>query len=283
MSKVVLGKGLGALIPGDNKAREESAKYKSIPIDQIAPNPMQPRHRFDEESLKELSSSIKNDGLMQPLVVKKNGTGFTIVAGERRYRACKMAGLTEVPVMMMEEIEDSRMLELALIENIQRENLNPMETAEAYSKLMEKCEYTQQQLADKVGKSRAAVANSVRLNNLPNRIKELVRSEKLSEGHARTILSLESEGEMLEMADKIVNNSMSVRQLENETVKKKKRRLIPKRKIPTLVEMENELKRIMGTSVRINHGLKRGKVEIEYYNDDDLERLMELFRKIQQY
>lgn len=281
MSRVVLGKGLGALIPGDdNKAISEN-KFRTIALDQIEPNPMQPRTDFDEDSLRQLSQSLKDDGLMQPLVVKTNGQGYTIIAGERRFRAARMAELKEVPVVVMDEIDDGRMLELALIENLQREDLNPIETAEAYRRLIDDCNLTQNLLAQKVGKSRAAVANTIRLNNLPESIKTMLRSGQLSEGHARTILSLDSETAMLKAARQIIDGALTVRQAETMPGRKKRRRLIPKKNLPALVEVENYLKQLLGTSVKISPGLKRGKLEIEYYGDDDLNRLLEMFKKIE--
>ncbi len=282
MSKLVLGKGLGALIPNDTDTKTEENKYRKVPLSQIAPNPQQPRQQFDEEALQQLARSLKENGLMQPLVVKQNGNGYIIIAGERRYRASKLAGFTEVPVMLMNDVSDTRMLELALIENIRRENLNPIETAEAYKHLLEQCQLTQNELADRVGKSRTAVANTMRLMGLPVQVKQMLRESKLTEGHARAILSLSTETEMLTVADQIVNNSLSVRQVESVTKKQKKRRLIPKRKIPALIEVENYMKRLLGTSVKITPGLKRGKIEIEYYTDEDLERMLELFKKIEQ-
>ena len=282
MSKLVLGKGLSALIPSERATDSNENKYLKIPLSQIAPNPQQPRQQFNEEAMQQLARSLKENGIMQPLVVKQHGNGYIIIAGERRYRASKLAGFTEVPVMLMQDVSDTRMLELALIENIQRENLNPIETAEAYKHLSEQCQLTQNELADRVGKSRAAVANTMRLMGLPVQIKEMLRQNKLTEGHARAILSLSSETEMLTIADQIVNNSLSVRQVETVAKKQKKRRLIPKRKIPALVEVENYMKRLLGTSVKITPGLKRGKIEIEYYTDEDLERMLDLFKKIEQ-
>ncbi len=281
MSKLVLGKGLSALIPNEEGGQKEEHVYRTVSLEQIAPNPQQPRQQFDEEGLQQLARSLKENGLMQPLVVKQQGNGYIIIAGERRYRASKLAGFTEVPVMLMEDVSETRMLELALIENIQRENLNPIETAEAYKNLSEKCQLTQNELADRVGKSRTAVANTMRLMGLPVPVKQMLRENKLTEGHARAILSLSSEAEMLTLADQIVNNSLSVRQVEKVATRQKKRRLIPKRKIPALIEVENYLKRLLGTSVKITPGLKRGKIEIEYYTDEDLERMLELFRKIE--
>lgn len=281
MSKLVLGKGLSALIPKEDGTKKEEHAYRTVSLDQIAPNPEQPRQQFNEEALQQLARSLKENGLMQPLVVKQQGNGYIIIAGERRFRAAKLAGFTEVPVVLMEDVSETRMLELALIENIQRENLNPIETAEAYKHLSEKCQLTQNELADRVGKSRTAVANTMRLMGLPGQIKQMLRENKLTEGHARAILSLSSEAEMLTLADQIVNNSLSVRQVEKAATRQKKRRLIPKRKIPALIEVENYLKRLLGTSVKITPGLKRGKIEIEYYTDEDLERMLELFKKIE--
>lgn len=281
MSKLVLGKGLGALIPSDEKEKTSEKKYKTISLDRIAPNPMQPRRDFDEQKLQELAESFKTSGVVQPLVVRLNGSMFTIIAGERRFRAAKLAGLTEVPVVQMDNVNDTQMLELALVENLQREDLNPMETAEAYRRLMEQCELTQNQLAAKVGKSRAAVANVLRLNGLPDTIKDMIREGKITEGHARGIMALDNKSKQLRLAQQIVHDSLTVREVEHFTRRTKKRRLIPKRKIPAIVETENYLKRLLGTSVKIKSGLKRGKIEIEYYNDDDLNRLLDLFKKIE--
>jgi len=281
MSKLVLGKGLGALIPSEEKEKTSEKKYKTISLDRIAPNPMQPRRDFDEQKLQELAESFKTSGVVQPLVVRLNGSMFTIIAGERRFRAAKLAGLTEVPVVQMDNVNDTQMLELALVENLQREDLNPMETAEAYRRLMEQCELTQNQLAAKVGKSRAAVANVLRLNGLPDTIKDMIREGKITEGHARGIMALDNKSKQLRLAQQIVHDSLTVREVEHFTRRTKKRRLIPKRKIPAIVETENYLKRLLGTSVKIKSGLKRGKIEIEYYNDDDLNRLLDLFKKIE--
>jgi len=215
------------------------------------------------------------------LVVRLDGSMFTIIAGERRFRAAKLAGLTEVPVVQMDNVTETQMLELALVENLQRENLNAMETAEAYQHLIEKCGLTQNQLAAKVGKSRAAVANVLRLNGLPDTIKDMIREGKITEGHARGIMALDDKSEQLRLAQQIVHDSLTVREVEHFTRRTKKRRLVPKRRLPALVEAENYLKQLMGTAVKIKSGLKRGKIEIEYYNDDDLNRLLDLFKKIE--
>lgn len=281
MSKNVLGKGLSALIPAPKDTEAHDVQYRRVPLDRIAPNPLQPRQTFNETSLAELSESIRLNGMVQPIVVRKNGAGFTIVAGERRYRAARLAGMEDAPAVIMDDLDDVRMLELALIENIQREDLNPLELAEAYRRLIDQCGLTQGAMAERVGRSRAAVANHLRLLTLPESIKKLLVDGRLTEGHARALLSLDTESSMLEMADRIVSNALSVRDVEQAgPQKKKRRRLVIKRISPAVTEIETELKRILATSVKITPGLKRGKIEIEYYGDDDLGRLWQLLRKI---
>jgi ParB family chromosome partitioning protein len=280
MSKVVLGKGLEALIPGEGSTSGSDKRYRLIALERIAPNPLQPRREFDEDSLRELAASVKRNGLMQPLLVRQDGSTFTILAGERRFRAARLAELTEVPAVVMGEVDDARMLELALVENLQREDLNPIEAAEAYRTLMERCEYTQAQLAERVGKSRTAVANQLRLLGLPESIKQMLRAGDLSEGHGRAILGLAGEGEMLRLAEQIRQNALTVRDVEQRTSRVKRKRLLPKRKIPALAEAESRLKQIYGTSVKIHRGLKRGRIEIEFYSDDDLDRLLELLGSV---
>lgn len=284
MSKLVLGKGLSALIPTEEQAAAAieipDTNFRAVALGDIRPNPVQPRRDFDSEKLNELAQSLKENGLMQPLVVSKQESGYILVAGERRFRAAHMAGLTEVPVLVVEADDDRRKLELALIENVQRENLNALELAQAYKRLMDDCGLTQNDVSLRVGKSRAAVANTLRLLSLPDSIQQMVRRGDLSEGHARALLSVGNEAQMLEMAQRIVSGTLSVRDTERETGHTRRRRLIPKRKLPALGEIENYLKQTLGTSVKIMPGLKRGRIEIEYYGDDDLERLLDLFRKI---
>jgi len=280
MSKTVLGKGLGALIPAEKESSTAEVHYRVIPLEQIAPNPMQPRRNFEDARLAELAESIKQNGMVQPLVVRKNGTGYAIVAGERRYRAARLAGLDKAPAVIMDEIDDVRMLELALVENIQREDLNPLELAGAYRRLIDQCGLTQAQLAVRVGRSRAAVANHLRLLTLPDSIRKLISEGRLTEGHARAILALDNEAKMLEMSERIVSNALSVREVERAGPKKKRRRLVVKRVSPAIAEMEVNLKRLLATAVKISPGLKRGKIEIEYYGEEDLSRLWQLFRKI---
>lgn len=282
MSKLVLGKGLGALIPTEDPSATPTAtgSYRMLSLDQIQPNPMQPRHEFDQERLTELAESLKQNGMMQPLVVRQNGNGFMLIAGERRFRAARLAGLTQAPVIINDVDDDVRMLELALVENIQREDLNSLELATAYRRLIEQCGLTQQDLSTRVNKSRTAVTNTLRLLTLPASVQEMVRRGELTEGHARAILSLSSENEMIATAQRIIASGMSVRATEEVATRIKKRRLVPKRKLPAISEIETHLKQVLGTSVKITPGLKRGRIEIEYYGDDDLERLLELFRKM---
>ena len=281
MSKNVLGKGLSALIPVDQDSTTHDVHYRRISLDRIAPNPLQPRRNFNDTSLAELSESIRLNGMVQPIIVHKNGAGYTIVAGERRYRAARLAGMADAPAVIMDDLDDVRMLELALVENIQREDLNPLELAEAYRRLIDQCGLTQAKLAEQVGRSRAAVANHLRLLTLPDSIKKLIVDGRLSEGHARALLSLGSEASMLQMAEQIVSNSLTVRDVEQAgPAKKKRRRLVVRRISPAVAEIETELKRMLATSVKITPGLKHGKIEIEYYGEEDLGRLWQLLRKI---
>jgi len=280
MSKIVLGKGIEALIPGESKKTDNDGKYRLVPVDRIAPNPLQPRRDFELEGLQQLAESFKHNGIMQPLVVKEESSGFVIIAGERRLRAAKLAGINEVPVILMDDMDEPRMLELALVENLQREDLNPLEAAEAYRTLIERCNLTQNELAAKVGKSRTAVANILRLIGLPEQIKQMIREGKLSEGHARALLAVDGEEKMLALAEKIASESWSVRDVEREAGHGKRKRRAHRRMSPALSEVETFLKQLLGTSVTIHPGAKKGRIEIEYYGDDDLDRLLELFRRI---
>jgi ParB family chromosome partitioning protein len=280
MSKVVLGRGIEALIPSDSKQAQQEKKYRLVPIDLISPNPLQPRQDFDDDSLLQLADSLERNGMIQPLVVKQSDSGFTIIAGERRLRAAKLAGITEVPVVLMEDVDEPRMLELALVENLQREDLNPLEAAEAYQTLIQRCNLTQNDLAAKVGKSRAAVTNTMRLLTLPDQIKQMIREGKLSEGHARAILSAVTEEQMLILAQRALRDDLSVRDVEREAGRGKRKLRIHRRMSPALSDTENFLKQLLGTSVTIHSGRKKGRIEIEYYGDQDLDRLLELFRRI---
>jgi len=278
--KVVLGRGLEALIPTQTDSTVQSGVFRNVPLDMIIPNPMQPRRKFEETSLQELAESFKSQGVLQPIIVKKNNNGYILIAGERRYRAACLAGLENIPAIIAEEKDESDMLQMALVENLQREDLNPLEAAEGFRKLMDDAGLTQNQLGSKVGKSRSAVANSLRLLNLLEKVKELIRAGKLTEGHARAILSIDDDLARVRLAERIVTENLSVRLAEDTARGVKKRKLVPRRKLPILVETENYLKQLLGTAVKITPGLKRGRIEIDYYGDEDLERILELFRKI---
>jgi ParB family chromosome partitioning protein len=251
-----------------------------VAVDRIAPNPFQPRKAFDADSLKELAESIRTRGLLQPILVRKDGAGYTLVAGERRFRAAKLAGVTQVPAMILDQLDESDMLQIALVENLQREDLNPLETATAYQALMDKCGLNQVQVAERVGKSRAAVANTLRLLTLPEHIKQYVAEGKLNEGHARAILSIPDPAMRDRIAQRILTETLSVRQAEGMARQIHRRRLTVKRKAPDIEEAETFLKHTLGTAVKIMPGLKKGAIQIEYYGNEDLNRLLDLFRKI---
>jgi len=279
--KVALGRGLEALIPGSDKGSFSGGSYRLLPLDKITANPMQPRRKFEEKGLMDLAESFKSQGILQPVLVKKNTDGYTLIAGERRYRAARLAEMDKIPAIILDDKDESDMLQMALVENLQREDLNPLEAAEAFRRLMDDVGLTQNQLAGKIGKSRTAIANFLRLLSLPDKIKEMIRDDRLSEGHARAILAVDDDTTRIRLAERIIQENLSVRSAEESARRIKRRRLIPKKRIPALVEAENYLKQLLGTAVRITAGLKRGKIEIEYYGEEDLERVLELFRKIQ--
>lgn len=278
MNKKGLGKGLQALLPSIDKAGNEE-KITEISLNQIVANKNQPRHVFDEEKLQELAHSVKEHGVVQPIIVRQlAGDKYEIVAGERRWRASKLAGLKKIPAVVR-TLTEKETSEIALIENIQREDLNPMEEAVAYNTLMEEYGLTQEALSQRVGKSRSFIANTVRLLYLPETIKEMISRGELTSGHARALMALPKDKERLELAKKIVANGLSVRQVEKMTKKhgivkesqKKQKALYS----PAIVELEEKLREKYSTKVSIKHSKNRGKIEIEYYSDDELQRLLE--------
>lgn len=278
--KVVLGRGLDALIPKMEKEAKADGSFREIALNLIVPNPMQPRREFKEQALTDLAESFKAQGVLQPILVKKNEDKFIIIAGERRFRAAGLAGLKTIPAIIVDEKDESDMLQMALVENVQREDLNPLEEAEAYRQLMDEAGLTQNLVATRVGKSRTAIANTLRLLNLPEKVKGYLREGKLTEGHARAILALDNDLSKVRLADRIVAENLSVRTAEDSVKRVKRRKLIPKKKIPALVEAENYLKQLLGTGVKITTGLKGGKIEVEFYGEEDLDRILELFRQI---
>lgn len=276
-----LGKGLSALIPDEVENTIESDKsIINIDISKIKPNKEQPRRDFDRDSLYELSNSIKKHGLIQPIIVKKAGNGYEIIAGERRWRAAKDIKLKEIPCII-KEIDEIETSEIALIENIQREDLNPIEEGLAYKKLMDKYNLTQEKVSEAVGKSRSYIANITRLLKLDKRIIELISSSKISSGHGRTLLALEDKDMQYEVAKRIIENSLNVRDTERlvknmGSKKKKKKQKKDNTQDPVIRDLEESLRKVLGTKVQIVNGRKKGKIEIEYYSDDDLQRILDL-------
>lgn len=284
-----LGRGLGAFFP----EMEEDLLQQSpveIPIAEIVPNPFQPRREFSPESLEELAESIKTHGVLQPLLVRKVDGKHQLIAGERRLRAAKMAGLFTVPVVL-KDIDDRTAMEIALVENLQREDLNPLEEAEAYKKLMDEFQLTQEEIAKTVGKSRSAITNTLRLLNLPEEVRDRLVEKKITPGHARALLGLETSEDQIAACEEILKRDLSVRETEElvrqwakgnvsrETSTESK---IPRRKIPgislQLQALMEDLTRALGTKVSIkSRGEKKGgRIEIEYYSPEELERIVEI-------
>ncbi len=299
-SKKGLGKGLDSLIPMGSeienitkpvkKAKNEPKTNENgvieLKVNQIEPNREQPRKNFDEDALQELADSIKKHGIIQPLVVQKKGEYYEIIAGERRWRAAKIAGLKHIPVVI-KDYSEQEMVEIALIENIQRQDLNPIEEAMAFKQLMQEYDLKQDELAERVSKSRTAVTNSMRLLKLPQKIMEMVINNELSSGHARTLLSIEDEDLQIKVAELVILKQMSVRETENYVKKLQNNKNKSKDTKNTdndfvYRDIENKIKEIVGTKVKVNHKNNgKGKIEIEFYSDDELERIYDLFLKTQ--
>ena len=279
-----MGKGLGALLGDDFSMDNTPTAASTLPLSQIENSAAQPRRVFDEEKLQELADSIREYGIIQPITVRKLSSGYyQIIAGERRWRAARMAGLTEVPVNVI-EADDRKAMELAMIENLQREDLNPMEEAEGYRTLIEQYEMTQEEAAQRVGKSRSAVANAMRLLQLSQDIRLLVENEDLSAGHARALLPLSPELQS-EAVKTILANSLSVRQTEQLVKRLQNQQEKPEKvKDPTQVDYvavaERELSESIGRACHIAYGKKKGRIEIEYYGDEDLNNLLDALRKL---
>ncbi|MFQ5606824.1 MAG: ParB/RepB/Spo0J family partition protein [Candidatus Zixiibacteriota bacterium] len=252
-----------------------------VELGAILPNRLQPRRKFDEASLSELAESIKSEGVLQPLLVVKEETGYMLIAGERRLRAARLAGLKTAPVRTLPSMSDEKLLQLALMENLQREDLNPIETAQAYHQLMERYNMTQADISKQIGKSRSAVANSLRLLGLSDQVKQYVAEGKLSEGHARALLALSDPKEQLLFARKAIDDTLTVRHMEHITHTARKprgRRLAPRYKDIDIIEAENRLKQTLQAPVTIKAGLKRGKIEIHYSGVSDLNRLLDVLQ-----
>ena len=285
-----LGKGLDKLIPvNEVKTISKSNKISDIvengilqvKINKVEPNRTQPRKNFDEDALSELSESIKQFGIIQPLVVQKKDDYFEIIAGERRWRAAKLAGLKEVPVIV-KDYSEQEVVEIALIENIQREDLNPIEEAQAYKRLLTEFNLKQDQLAERVSKSRTAITNSMRLLKLSDEVQQMVIENIISSGHARALVVIEDEKLQLQMATKIMDERLSVRETEKlvkSIMSPKQKKIVPEIENKFVYEdIENKIKEIVGTKVKVNHKANgKGKIEIEYYSNAELERIYDLF------
>ena len=283
MAEKGLGAGLGALL-GDAALEDSSTDFVYLPISKVETSPNQPRKQFDEVLLRELADSIAEHGILQPLTVRKLSTGYyQIIAGERRWRAARMAGLTEVPVRII-EADDKKATELALVENLQRADLNPMEEAEGYRTLMEEYGFTQEQVSERVGKSRSAVANALRLLALPEKLRALLETGELTPGHARAVLQVKGASAQEEFARLIVRDGLSVRKAEamaakisKETEKsKEKKEKTSKFEVNYIAELEKQLTECLGRRVKVVDGRKRGRLEIDYYGDDDLQTLIDM-------
>jgi ParB family chromosome partitioning protein len=278
VKRPALGKGIGALLTSANA--DDGRKYFICPIEEIRPHGEQPRKTFNDEKMAELVASIREKGIIQPLVVRKREDHYQIIAGERRWRASQKAGLHEVPVVILDVTEDTA-FEMALIENLQREDLNPIEEAEAYRHLIDRYELTQEEAARRVGKDRTSVTNALRLLRLPLSIREDVTSSRMSMGHARALLGLEDNADMLEAREQVLRKKLSVRDTENLVRKIKSFGIAPAEKTrpapdPQILYLADELQRSLGTQVKILPQKKGGKIEISYFSADDLSRLLEV-------
>lgn len=282
-----LGKGLGSLIPEIEEKEEkfDGEKVVELKISEVEPNKKQPRARFDEEKLNELADSISQHGVISPIIVIKLDNGFyRIVAGERRWRASKIAGMKKIPAIVR-EFDDKTSTEVALIENLQRENLNPVEEARGYDELIKKFSLTQEEAAKKVGKSRPYIANSLRILNLHKKILDMLENGQLSVGHAKVLLSVENKSKQLELAKLILENSLTVRELEKILKRAEKQDEKPQNKEKEDLnkklaydEFEKKLQSALGTKVKILSGKRKGKIEIEYYSKEDLERIGKILK-----
>ena len=282
-SKKGLGKGLGALLEDFGTEAVETSAYRALPIYKVEPNPNQPRQDFDPEELEALADSIRTHGIIQPLTVREMPNGYyQIIAGERRWRAARLAEVSEVPAVVM-EADDKKVMELALIENLQRQDLNPVEEAMGYHALMEEYGLTQEEAAKRVGKSRPAVANSLRLLGLCAPVLELVRKGELTAGHARAVLTLKTEKLQMEAAKKIISLSLSVRQAET-LCKNMAKEPAPKKEpdfaVDYVAECEKNLSKALGRGVKIVNGKRKGRFELEFYGEEDLQNLLDALMQL---
>lgn len=278
MSRQALGRGLRSLIPQMDEISGDKQGVSHIQLNLITANPFQPRKEFDEEKLQQLADSIKQHGVLEPIIVRRYNGGYQIVAGERRWRACSLAGLESIPAIV-KDLTDNEMTEIALIENLQREDLNAIEEAEGYRLLLEEFNLTQEEVAEAVGKKRSSITNALRLLNLDQQVKSLVSSGQLSKGHAKVLLSIEDVAERQHLAKRVIKEEISVRQLEKIIKGKSKKPKPTKREQnPEVKVLQEELQRVLGTKVRLDYHQGKGKIEIEYYSDEELERILDFMR-----
>lgn len=278
MKRKALGKGLKAFLPEELGILKEE-RYADLDIDQLKPNPLQPRLKFNPESIEELAQSIKSSGLIQPLIVAPEGDGFKIIVGERRWRAAQKIGLKKIPVLIR-TIPKEQEIEVSLIENLQREELNPIEIAHAYQKLIQELQYTQKQIAEKVGKDRTSVTNYLRLLKLPEEIQEELAENKISMGHARALLALKNPEQQKHVCRLIIQKNLSVREIEKmisrPQMKPKKEEILD----PNLLALQEELLKLLGTKVTLQGNQNKGTLKIYYYSLDDLNRIYELIKGV---
>ncbi len=280
-----LGKGLSALIPDiPSYEPQQSERLRDVEVSKVRPNPFQPRENFDPTALQELKQSISEKGIIQPISVRVANSGYELIAGERRLRAVSELGLDRIPAYVMEVTTDEEMIELSLIENIQRENLNAVDEAKGYQTLVIKFNLTQDEVAKKVGKDRTTITNSLRILRLPKIIQDSLIKDEISAGHARALLTLTKKEDQINLWKQTLKKKYSVRQIEN-IVKAEKPAVAPRKKSlpkqdPFINEAENKLRAILGTQVRIKDNKGKGKIEIEYYSNSDIERILELMERI---
>jgi ParB family chromosome partitioning protein len=276
-----LGRGLGSLI---QDSEPESSTHE-VQLSEIRPNPFQPRREFDPSGLEELRDSIRNHGILQPVVLRKTDSGYQLISGERRWRAARLAGLARIPAIVRPSVDDKGMLELALVENVQRRDLNPIERARAFHDMMDSLEVTQQVVADKVGLKRSSVANLLRLLELPDEVQVMISSGKLSMGHGRALLGLGESAKALALAKEVIDKGLSVREVERlvkqlaevpATTEAPKPKVVEPVLVPWAKSMEERIREVLGTRVQLKNGPKyRGQIVIHYYNREDLERIYE--------
>jgi len=281
MERKALGKGISALIPTVEEDRGQKIVF--LRIEQVKPNPFQPRENFDSESMEELIKSIKEKGIIQPILVRPKGDGYELIAGERRFRAANMLNLKEIPAII-KDVQDQDSLELSLIENIQRQELNPIEEAHAYQYLIDKFKLTQEEISEVLGKSRVSITNTLRLLKLPLEIQEEIKNERLTFAHGRALLEIEDTNLQRRLVQDVITKSLSVRELENliKARRTKTMRLKPGIKVsgtePYIAILEQELQQILATKIRIIKKKKRGHILIEFYSQEDLQRIVERLR-----